>query len=132
MRHEIITDPLDHGELWADLRTNAALLDDLGVRQIWLLFGFAWGNSIYPAQWTDIPAAPDEIAGRIREAEQKGFGRLGSDNLYIGVPDLNARLQYSHEAEIHLSYLTVNPFVQTLYDRWSANQWFLESKKNRI
>lgn len=131
MNREIVTDPLEAEDLWSDLRINIEMLNTMGVTKVLLLFGFAWGNAIYQGAWTDIPATPEEVEKRIAQAETEGHGKLGSDNLYITIPKLNARLQYSYETDIHLSYSQSNAFVNAILKRWSSQQWHLEGKIQR-
>jgi hypothetical protein len=132
MEREIITDPLDAEDLWTDLRINLALLQEMNITEILLLFGFAWGNSVYSGDWVDEPTNPGQVLIQVASAEQNKYGSLGNDNLYITVPALDARLQYSYESDIHLSYSTPNSFVKSNYIRWTANNWFIESKKSRL
>lgn len=129
MQKEIVTDPLSVEDLWSDLRMNIDMLKQAGVRQVLLLFGFSWGNFIYTAQWKDMAVSVDAVEGRILDAEKKGYGMLGDDNLYVTIPEFKIRLQYSHETDIHISYSESNAFVDALLERWMSNQWFLERPK---
>lgn len=132
MNREIITDPLDAKDLKVDLRQNMVLLQEWGIYKILLLFGYAWGNSYYRGIWKDIPVTPGQVENLVTEIEHKGYGALGNDNLYITIPDLEVRLQYSYECDIHLSYSIPDDFVQSIYDRWTAKDWFIESKRRRL
>jgi hypothetical protein len=123
MLAEIITDPLQGSDLKCDLEVNLAHLKTLGVRQVSLLFGFSWGKHIYAAEWKELPASPEEAIGLVSMAEKLEYGRLGDDNLYLSVEKFNLRLQYSHEADIHLSFGTPNRLVHDILDRWTAMQW---------
>lgn len=123
MLAEIITDPLQGRDLKCDLEVNLAHLKTLGVGQVSLLFGFSWGKHIYAGQWKELPVSPDQVMAQVSGAENLGFGRLGDDNLYLAVEKYNLRLQYSHEADIHLSFGTPNRLVHDILDRWTAMQW---------
>lgn len=130
MYREMVTDPLAVEDLWDDLRTNLAHLKELGVTRVNVLFGFSWGKYFYPEgeNWQEIPVALDDLEPMIEQAREKGHGALGHDNLYIAIPEFEARLQYSHETDIHISFAAPNPFVQTVLDRWKDNQWHLEKQ----
>jgi hypothetical protein len=132
MNREIITDPLDATDLKTDLHQNMALLQDMNIKKVLLLFGFAWGKFIYPGNWEDMAATPVTVEAMVRNVEKKGYGSLGNDNLYITVPTLKIRLQYSYEGDIHLSYSSPDNFVQQVFQRWSKSDWFIESKKKRL
>lgn len=123
MQAEIVTDPLQGADLRLDLETNLARMKALGVLEISLLFGFSWGRHIYAKEWKELPVSLDEASASVRRAEKLGFGRLGDDNLYLSVEKFDLRLQYSHEADIHLSFGTPNPLVHDILDRWTAMQW---------
>ncbi len=120
---EIITDPLQGRDLRHDLGVSLAGMKALGVAEVSLLFGFSWGSRIYEKAWEELPVSPDQAQALVRRAEKQGFGRLGDDNLYLTVEKFNLRLQYSHEADIHLSFNTPNRLVHDILDRWAAMQW---------
>jgi hypothetical protein len=124
---EVVTDPLGAEDLWNDLLLNLNHIEALGISQVTLFFGFAWGKHIYVGEdtWHELPMGVDAVETMIRRACDQGYGRLGDDNLYLSVPDLAVRLQYSHEMDIHLSFSEHNPFVKTVLERWKDNQWFM-------
>ena len=130
MFRERVTDPLAVEDLWDDLRRNLAHLKALGIAEVFLLFGFSWGRFIYGEgqTWSELAVAIDEVEPMIARAYDNGHGALGHDNLYITIPDFDARLQYSHEIDIHLSYTETNAFVQAVLNRWAQNQWFMEKQ----
>jgi hypothetical protein len=126
MHREIVTDPLDAADLWADLRANLARLAHHGVTEVRLFFGFAWGRYIYDGLWREIPVAPDAVPAMVVDAERQGFGRLGDDNLYLTIAPLDAKLLYSHERDIHLCRGQDNRFTAEVLERWRADGWLLE------
>lgn len=132
MNRELVTDPLGAEDLWADLRTNIELLKASGYTRALVFFGFAWGKHIYENQWQDLPMELDVLEQRIVEAEKKGFGTLGSDNLYFTIEELPIRLTYSYESDIHLSYADENDIVQTIRERWISQGWLTESQKSKF
>lgn len=131
MHAEIVTDPLQGTDLRRDLEVNLARMKALGVLEISLLFGYSWGKHIYQTQWKEMTVSPDEAQSLVHRAEKQGFGELGDDNLYLSVEKYNLRLQYSHEADIHLSFGTPNRLVHDILDRWNAMQWLCYNQ-NRI
>ena len=129
---EIITDPLRGSDLRHDLEASLARMKSLGVFEATLLFGFAWGRHIYEKHWKELPVSPDQVLELVNRAEKLKFGRLGDDNLYLAVAQFNLRLQYSHEADIHLSFATPNRLVHDIIDRWTANQWLCYNKSKAL
>jgi hypothetical protein len=131
MKKEIVTDPLSVGDLRSDLKKNISLIKKLGVSRILVLFGFSWGKNIYNGEWQDIEVSVDEVQEMINDAEKKEYGKIGDDNLYITIPEFIARLHYSYETDIHLSYSEKNGFVEKVLKRWSSKGWFFgKDKKN--
>jgi len=127
MNREIVTDPVGTEDLWADLRTNIELLKASGYTLALVFFGFAWGEEIYEDQWIEIPISLDDLETKIRNAEEKGFGSLGNDNLYFTIEELPLRLNYSYESVIHLSYSEGNEIALTIQKRWLSQGWLTES-----
>ena len=132
MHAEIVTDPLQGADLRHDLEANLARIKALGVSEITLLFGFSWGRHIYEKEWKELPVAPDEALEMVRRAEKLAYGRLGDDNLYLTVETYDLRLQYSHEADIHLSFATQNRLVDDILDRWTAMQWLCYNQSKAL
>ena len=131
MNRELVTDPLGVEDLWADLRTNIELLKASGYNEALVFFGFGWGKHIYENEWRDLPMTLDALVQRVVEAQEKGFGSLGSDNLYFTIEALQIRLNYSYESDIHLSYADENDIVSTIRERWLSQEWLTESLKSK-
>ncbi len=132
MQAEIVTDPLQGTDLRCDLEANIASMKALGVVEISLLFGFSWGKHIYEKEWKELPASPDEARMLVCRAEKLGFGCLGDDNLYLTVEKYDLRLQYSQEADIHLSFGTPNHLVHDILGRWETNQWLCYNRSKAL
>ena len=131
MNREIVTDPLDRDDFWADFRANIALLTSLGHSQVLAFFGFSWGKHFYGGQWYDMPMSLMDLEQRIVSAEEKGLGSFGQDNLYFTVEPLSMRLTYSYEGTIHLSYAEENDVVDHIRQRWLSQQWLTEMQKSK-
>ena len=131
MNRELVTDPLDHEDLWSDLRANIELLTACGYSRGLAFFGFAWGRHIYTDQWHDMPMSLMELEKQIAGAEEKGFGSLGTDNVCFTLADLPLRLSYSYESDIHLSYALEDEMVILIRDRWLSQGWLTETLKSK-
>ena len=131
MNREIVTDPLDREDLWSDLSANLELLGARGHSRVMAFFGFAWGRHIYTDQWHDMPMSLTEFEKQVIRAEEKGFGLLGSDNVYFTLTDLPLRLSYSYESDIHLSYALQDDIVTRIRDRWLSLGWLTETLKSK-
>jgi hypothetical protein len=123
MNKEIVTDPLSGEDLWIDLRKNIVFLEEIGITRVFLFFGFSWGDDVNEEEWKEIAVPTNEVAEMIVDCEAKGYGTLGDDNLYVGIPELDVKLQYSYETDIHLSYSEKNAFVDQVLARWASEGW---------
>lgn len=131
MNRELVTDPLAREDLWSDLRINIELLTASGHSRVLAFFGFAWGRHIYPDQWHDLPMSLLELEKQIVRAEEKGFGLLGSDNVYFTPTDLPLKLSYSFESDIHLSYAREDDIAARIRERWLSQGWLTETLKSK-
>jgi hypothetical protein len=128
MIREVVTDPLDAADLWHDLRETIRLAQQLGLSDLRLFFGFAWGKHIYEDRWIEIATSPEQVEPRIADAEHGQYGRLGDDNVYIRMPEIDVRVEYSYETVIRLSYAQDNAFVKATLNRWRSSQWLIGPK----
>jgi hypothetical protein len=130
MNRELVTDPLGVEDLWADLKENIVLLKASGYKEAMVLFGFGWGEHIYEEEWKDIPMPLDDLETKVKEAESKGFGTLGNDNLYFTIEEIPIRLNYSYEGIIRLSYSEGNDIASVIMKRWLSQGWLTESQRS--
>ena len=132
MNRELVTDPLGAEDLWADLKENVGFLKESGYAEAMVFFGYGWGEHIYEDKWKEVPVPLDDLEARIRDAENKGFGSLGKDNLYFTIEDIPIRLSYSYESVIHLSYSEGSDIASTIKERWLSRGWLTEFQKSRF
>ena len=130
MNREIVTDPLGTEDLWTDLRTNIEFLKASGYTAAMVFFGVGWGGDIYEGQWKDIPMSLDDIETSVRDAEEKGFGSLGNDNLYFTIEELPLRLNYSSESVIRLSFSAGDEIASVMQKRWLSQGWLTEFRNS--
>lgn len=128
MNKEVITDPLSPDDLWQDLKSNITHLKTRGISQVGVFYGFSWGSHFYDGIWKEIPVSIDELEAPLYRAMQAGHGALGHDNFYISVPEFSMKLQYSHETDIHISYIDENELVSIILKRWKDNGWLRYGK----
>lgn len=131
MIREVVTDPLDVADLWSDLRQNIRLIEQMGLKDVRLFFGYSWGKHIYEDRWVEISITPDQVVQQIIDAEQKHYGSVGDDNFYIRIPDIEVRVEYTYETDIHLSYAGENSFVKKVLERWRTNEWMIGRMDHR-
>jgi len=64
-----------------------------GIGRIELPFGFAWANDIYPGEWEPRWLSAAEIRRAVSEAETRKLGAIGSDDLFLTIPELATQRQ---------------------------------------
>lgn len=101
-----------------------AHIESTPSKTVAVVFGFAWGNEIYERDWLELNLTGRELRVRVAEAEASGLGKIGSDDLYIKLPDLGIERQYCHEADIHVTAAEPShPYVQAERQRWIDLGW---------
>lgn len=80
MTIKIVTKTLEVDDLWGDLRTTIDLFKQMGINEVLILFGFAWGNFIYEKEWMKQNISTDDIESLIITAEKDEHGELGFDD----------------------------------------------------
>ena len=81
MTIKIVTKTLEVDDLWGDLRTTIDLFKQMGINEVLILFGFAWGNFIYEKEWMKQNISTDDIESLIIKAEKDEHGELGFDDI---------------------------------------------------
>jgi hypothetical protein len=102
-------------DMWAELRDILVRIKAFSILEVDILFGFAWGNFIYPTkEWEYIRLPLEDIETRIKKEEDNKHGKLGSDDLYIRHPDLLFEIQFCHESDIHILFNQRTPFINAI------------------
>jgi hypothetical protein len=87
-----------------------------------ILFGFAWGNEIYPdPQWEYEKLAIEQVESRIRNEEVNQTGKLGDDDFYIQLSEIPLEIQLCHESDLHLWFEEKSPLVEEIFDDWKTS-----------
>jgi len=109
----------------ADLREDLSWFLDMirDCHDVEVMFGFAWGNFRYPAQWQwerlTVSTIPSEIAAQ----EAHGDGRFGSDDLYLRVNSLGCERLYCHHTDVHFTTDDTAELFQRQQQRWRELGW---------
>lgn len=132
---QIKTKELSSETIWTELRDFLKWVESQGLREAEILFGFAWGNYIYPTKdWVYIKLPLADIETRLKDEEKNLTGKLGSDDLYIRHPDLPFELQFCHESDIHIWFESTSPMLGTIFADWkrkgfAPTEWMKENDK---
>ena len=101
-RH-IVTKEITADAMWAELRRLLTHLETVGLKEVEILFGYAWGNTINPTpDWQYISISLGEIEARIKKEEDNKNGKLSGDDLYVRHPSFSYELQFCHHSDIHI------------------------------
>ena len=117
MKREIVTKILERTKILEELAFVAEYFESKDEDSCELLFGFAWGNEYYPGnEWPYESVKLNNLVEKVVDVEESGIGRLGSDDLFIKVKNLE--FQFCHESDIHISYEEVTHEAEHFYERW--------------
>jgi|SRR5882724_3900794 len=123
MKYQIIGRPPKKEDVREHFFSFLRQLEDEGVPEVKIMFGFAWGNYIYERDWLCELCSPAEARSRVEDQERKKNGKIGSDDFYISIPGTNYERTYCHEADIHFSSDEPNPIFQITKEEWKRLGW---------
>lgn len=97
------------------------ILPDLGIDDIDVLFGFAWGLEVFDYKTRTIPIA--FLRREIDDVELQGHGEIGQDDLYIWINSHDLEIHLCHEADIHFKFEALTPLVNLIIEYlWNSFQ----------
>jgi len=118
---QIVTKELPSEVIWQELHAVLAAFESRGYKEAEILFGWAWGNHVYPTKdWEYFRLPLPEIELRIKQEEANQNGKLGSDDLYLRQSDLPFEVQFCHESDIHIWFESPFPLIDVLTSDWKA------------
>jgi hypothetical protein len=124
MNHGFVGRPPDAEALRKDFDEFVSELESKPSEKVRVLFGFAWANEIYEHDWLELNLTGSELRSRVAHAEAAGLGRIGSDDLYITLPEIGVERQYCHEADIHVTAADAkHPYVEAERQSWVSKGW---------
>lgn len=88
------------------------------IREVEMLFGFAWGNDY--KNWTPFIVATDDILIEIDKAEKSGAGDFFNDDTFFTLPNLGCEILFCHEYDIHLEFDQSNVVVNAITVAWNS------------
>ena len=99
-------------ELWSTIN----LLERHNIKNVEILFGFAWGNEYQ--NWTPYIVDVSSIESEISKAEALKVGFIGDDDFYITHEGYEIEILFCHECDIHLSFNQSNEIVNDILKDW--------------
>jgi hypothetical protein len=117
MQREVHTYPLSNVQLREELRHFVEFYSAKGIASCTVLFGFAWGNVYYPTKdWIDEQVPLSDLIAKVNKVEAGGFGRLGSDDLFVKLPGLE--FLFCNDSDIHIAFSEPHPDIEYFFQRW--------------
>ena len=96
--YDLLSRNLTEEEVWPSFDWILACLSRHGVTTVSVMFGYDWG------EWEYETVELASLRSRVKEAEARELGWLGTDDLFIKVENV-VEIQYCHHADIHLRYI---------------------------
>jgi len=129
--YELIGCPPHVTAVREDFERFLSEIETCGIGRIELLFGFAWANDIYPGDWEPQWLSAAEIRRVVSEAETRELGAIGSDDLFLTIPELASQRQYCHEADIHLESQAPSAYTESVKRDWIVRGWTVRERTGR-
>lgn len=131
MPYSLVGRPSSKDAMRADFDEFVTQLEFDPEHRITVVFGFAWGNSIYEGDWLDLELSGSELRERVAAAEASKLGKIGDDDLFIRLPSLGIERLYCHEADIHINGGRVDhPYVDDQRQKWIDRGWMVHSHES--
>ena len=124
VRREILTYPQNQAVIRNELIYLIAQLEDAGIQQCQVLFGFAWGNRYYSSERWEAKEWPvTQLMVEVERVESLNLGTLGQDDLFITVSGLPLEFHYCHESDIHIYFDHPHEWIERFYSRWKVHHF---------
>ena len=121
--YELTAVPPDVSAVREDFERLLVDLENRGIERVEVVFGIGWAVDIYPDEWNSQWMSVPDIRNAVSDAETKGFGKLGSDDLVLTIPEFRAERFYCHEGDIHLESDTPSTYTDSAKADWIARGW---------
>jgi hypothetical protein len=120
MNRQVLTCALERAALERELDEIVRYFSERGLHSCRILFGFAWGNAYYPEPaWQDEEILFSDLRRKVGEVEASGIGRIGRDDLFVTVDDIE--FQFCHDSDLHIHFdRPGNAHVEAFFSRWQA------------
>jgi len=120
--------PPDVSAVREDFERFLADLENRGIKRVELVFGIGWALDIYPDEWKPESMAVADVRNVVSDAETKGFGKLGSDDLVLTIAELRAERFYCHEGDIHLESEVPSAYTESAKVDWIEQGWTVSER----
>ena len=111
---------LDRDQLIKELNQIISILIKHNIDKVKISFGFMWGRD--GAEWIDYDVLTTEILERIEKEESLNKGKLGKDDFWISIKELEVEILFCHESDMHLNYNDQNAIVSDILKDWETNK----------
>jgi len=117
---------LNREELILTLNDITSILKKNNIERVEISFGFMWGRD--GDEWIDYDVLTPEISERIEKEENLNNGKLGKDDFWISIKELEVQILFCHESDIHLCYNNENNITHSILENWEEKH-IIQTKK---
>ncbi|MEP4076208.1 hypothetical protein [Haloferula sp.] len=125
---EIIVRPKPGEDIRGDFARFLSLASERDWTRLKVLFGFAWGNYAYKADWIEEVMSPTELKERVDALEENGDGAIGDDDLFVSIEGLGIQFTFCHENDIHIEGSPHAPLLVSELDRYRDLGWEIHER----
>ncbi|MFH1766686.1 MAG: hypothetical protein ABH826_01175, partial [Patescibacteria group bacterium] len=119
MYREILTYPISAVQIRGELAFFVQHFQSLKYEFCDVLFGAAWGNDYYPtAEWKIVRLPLAGLIEEVSRVETANLGKLGSDDLFVQLPNLDLEFRFCNDCDIHIEFQEPSEITEFFYQRW--------------
>ena len=116
---ELHTEPLSVKQLQEELNYLATYCVDNQIFECAVMLGYGWALSYYKtADWTFEKVRSNNLTDWVSQHEEKRLGKLGGDDLYIKIPQVE--FKFCNESDIHIVAEKPNKHTRHFKKRWQT------------
>jgi len=121
MNREILTYPIERNQIREEFYFFVEYFSKKGFQFCYVLVGSSWGNKYHiTTNWDYEKVSFSELLNKVNYLEDKEYGKLGSDDLFIKFDSLPIEFLFCNDSDIHIKFVETTEIVESFYERWKT------------
>ncbi len=121
MKREILTFPIERIQIQEELKFFVEYFTKKGLLYCQVLVGSAWGMDYHTTpNWNYDNSILSELLDKVKYLEDKDYGRLGSDDLFLKFENLQIEFLFCNDSDIHIKFTETSEIIESFYERWKS------------
>ncbi len=90
----------------------------IGETSCSVVLGWSWALTYYEKDWLPIEVNLDNLLSFITKIESRGIGKIGKEDLYISIRQIEFKL--CHEGDIHMKFSEKSEATEYFFSKWKS------------